>query len=84
MAVIGTGASAVQFVPRIAPAVGTLAVFQQTGNWMLPRENRRYPPWARAAIARIPAINWLRRRWIFHYGELLTLLIRHPRTLGRI
>ncbi len=29
-------------------------------------------------------INWLRRRWVFYYGELLTLLIRHPRTLGRI
>ncbi|MEO8967954.1 MAG: NAD(P)/FAD-dependent oxidoreductase [Solirubrobacteraceae bacterium] len=84
VAVIGTGASAVQFVPRIAPTVDTLAVFQRTGNWMLPRENRRYSAWVRALIERVPAINWLRRRWIFHYGELLTLLIRHPRTVGRI
>jgi cation diffusion facilitator CzcD-associated flavoprotein CzcO len=84
VAVIGTGASAVQFVPRIAPAVEALSVFQRTGNWMLPRENRRYPALTRALIQRLPAINWLRRRWVFTYGELLTLLIRHPRTVGRI
>ncbi len=84
VAVIGTGASAVQFVPRIAPVVGALAVFQRTGNWMLPRENRRYPAMTRALIRRLSMINWLRRRWVFYYGELLTALIHHPRTLGRI
>ncbi|HET9102462.1 MAG TPA: NAD(P)/FAD-dependent oxidoreductase [Solirubrobacteraceae bacterium] len=82
--VVGTGASAVQFVPAIAPHVAHLTVFQRTGNWMLPRENRRYAPAARALIQRIAPINALRRRWIFWYGEFLTLLIRHPRTLGRI
>ena len=43
VAVIGTGASAVQFVPEIAPQVGKLCVFQRTGNWFLPRRNRPYP-----------------------------------------
>ena len=82
--VVGTGASAVQFVPAIAPHVGRLSVFQRTGNWMLPRENRRYAPAARWLIERVAPINAMRRRWIFWYGEFLTLLIRHPRTLGRI
>ena len=82
--VVGTGASAVQFVPAIAPHVAHLTVFQRTGNWMLPRENRRYSRAARALIARLPAVNAVRRRFIFAYGEVLTLLIRHPRTVGRI
>ena len=61
MAVVGTGASAVQFVPEIAPRVGSLSVFQRTGNWFLPRENRRYPRWLRAAIERVPGLQAYRR-----------------------
>jgi len=40
--VIGTGASAVQFVPEIAERVRELVIFQRTGNWFLPRKNRPY------------------------------------------
>jgi cation diffusion facilitator CzcD-associated flavoprotein CzcO len=43
VAVIGTGASAVQFVPEIADQVKQLLVFQRTGNWLMPRRNRPYP-----------------------------------------
>lgn len=41
VAVIGTGASAIQFVPRIQPLVGQLNVFQRTPPWILPRHDRR-------------------------------------------
>ncbi|MGB9184191.1 MAG: NAD(P)/FAD-dependent oxidoreductase [Solirubrobacteraceae bacterium] len=84
VAVIGTGASAVQFVPEIAGKVAELAVYQRTGNWMLPRENRPYRPRLRWLFAHAPGLQWLRRRWIFYYGESLTLMIRHPRALGWI
>jgi cation diffusion facilitator CzcD-associated flavoprotein CzcO len=84
VAVIGTGASAVQFVPEIQPRVAQLSVFQRTGNWMLPRENRVYSPWLREAIRRLPPINWFRRQFIFNYCEMLTMGIRHPRTFGRL
>jgi cation diffusion facilitator CzcD-associated flavoprotein CzcO len=82
--VVGTGASAVQFVPQIQPLVARLTVFQRTANWMLPRENRVYPRWLRAVIARLPPIQALRRRYLFNYCELLTYTIRHPKTMGRI
>ncbi|HXW58205.1 MAG TPA: NAD(P)/FAD-dependent oxidoreductase, partial [Solirubrobacteraceae bacterium] len=82
--VIGTGASAVQFVPLIAPKCRSLDVFQRTPNWFLPRENRAYPTVVRAAIERIPPIQRMRRRFIFEYTESLTLAIRHPRTVGRV
>jgi cation diffusion facilitator CzcD-associated flavoprotein CzcO len=84
VAVVGTGASAVQFVPEIAPKVRHLSVFQRTGNWFLPRRNRRYPAPVKAAIERVPGLQAMRRRFVFDYGEALTLAIRHPRTVGLI
>lgn len=84
VAVIGTGASAVQFVPEVAALAERLTVFQRTGNWFLPRKNRRYPALWRAAIRLVPGLQRFRRRFVFEYGESLTAMIRHPRTLGRI
>jgi cation diffusion facilitator CzcD-associated flavoprotein CzcO len=84
VAVIGTGASAVQFVPEIAPQVERLFVFQRTGNWFLPRKNRPYPKLMKAAIEHIPGLQEYRRRFVYNYGEFLTMMIRHPRTLGQI
>jgi cation diffusion facilitator CzcD-associated flavoprotein CzcO len=80
--VIGTGASAVQFVPEIAPLVSQLVVFQRTGNWFMPRRNRPYPAAWRALIRRVPGLQAWRRTFVFHYGETLTAMIRNPRTVG--
>src|SRR5205807_187638 len=57
VAVVGTGASAVQLIPEVVERVARLWVFQRTGNWMLPRKNRRYPPLLKAAIKRVPALQ---------------------------
>lgn len=84
VAVIGTGASAVQFVPEIAREVERLYVFQRTGNWFLPRRNRPYPPAIQALIRYVPGVQAFRRRFIFYYSESLTMMIRHPRTIGQI
>ena len=84
VAVVGTGASAVQFIPEIARDVSRLTVFQRTGNWFLPRKNRPYPALLRSAIARLPWLQEMRRRFVFQYTESLTLTIRNPRTLGRV
>ena len=61
-----------------------LVVFQRTGNWFLPRKNRPYPRLVQAIVRHVPGVQAFRRRFIFHYGEFLTLMIRHPRTWGRI
>ena len=84
VAVVGTGASAVQFVPEIAPQVKHMSVFQRTGNWFLPRKNRRYPAPVRLAVELIPGLQALRRSFVFEYTESLTLAIRHPETIGRL
>ena len=52
--VIGTGASAVQVVPSIAPQVEQLAVFQRTPAWVVPKRDKRYSARARKLYARFP------------------------------
>jgi cation diffusion facilitator CzcD-associated flavoprotein CzcO len=84
VAVIGTGASAVQFVPEVAEQAAHTTVFQRTGNWFLPRRNRGYPGVYRWLIGHVPGLQALRRRSWFWLGEALTCAIRHPRTLGRV
>jgi cation diffusion facilitator CzcD-associated flavoprotein CzcO len=84
VAVIGTGASAVQFVPEVAEQAAKLTVFQRTGNWFLPRRNRLYPPALRTLIERVPGVQAFRRRFMFQYCEAITLAIRHPGTIGRL
>jgi cation diffusion facilitator CzcD-associated flavoprotein CzcO len=84
VAVVGTGASAVQFIPEIATEVDHLTVFQRTGNWLLPRKNRRYPAPVRAAIRHVPGVQAFRRKFMFQYCEAITGAIRHPKTVGRL
>jgi cation diffusion facilitator CzcD-associated flavoprotein CzcO len=84
VAVVGTGASAIQFVPEVAEQAARLTVFQRTGNWFLPRKNRPYPRAYRTLVERFPLTQRIRRAFLFHYLELLTASIRHPRTIGRL
>jgi cation diffusion facilitator CzcD-associated flavoprotein CzcO len=62
VASIGTGASAVQYVPAIAPGVEHLTVFQRTPIWITPRHDRPYPPEQQRHFARLP-LAARRHRW---------------------
>jgi cation diffusion facilitator CzcD-associated flavoprotein CzcO len=84
VAVVGTGASAVQFIPEIAKQVAHLTVLQRTGNWFLPRNDKPYGSAVKAAIRWIPGLQALRREAVYQYAESLTAAIRHPHTLGRL
>jgi cation diffusion facilitator CzcD-associated flavoprotein CzcO len=84
VAVIGTGASAIQFVPTVAEQAAQLNIFQRTGNWFMPRRNREYPRLFKALLRFVPGLQAFRRRFIYYYAESLTLMIRHPRTWGQI
>ncbi|MFZ0040955.1 MAG: NAD(P)/FAD-dependent oxidoreductase [Solirubrobacteraceae bacterium] len=84
IAVVGTGASAVQFVPAVARRAARLNVFQRSGNWILPRKNHRYSAALRTLITRVPFLQTARREFVFNYTEGITLSIRHPKTAGRV
>ncbi len=54
VAVIGTGASAVQFVPRIAPDVEELTLFQRTPPWVMPKADHEMSGRTRALFRAVP------------------------------
>jgi Predicted flavoprotein involved in K+ transport len=62
VASIGTGASAVQYVPAIAPDAEHVTVFQRTPIWITPRIDAPYPPEQQRRFARVP-LAARRHRW---------------------
>jgi cation diffusion facilitator CzcD-associated flavoprotein CzcO len=78
VAVIGTGASAVQFVPEIQRSVGQLLLFQRTPAWVIPRADRQIGELEKRAFAHIPGLQRLVRGAIYARRELAVLGFRHP------
>jgi len=89
VAVVGTGASAIQFVPQIQPRVGKLHLFQRTPPWVLPRPARPLTGLERALYRRLPAAQRLMRGAIYWGRELYAIpilragLARYLRFLGK-
>src|SRR3954447_17982866 len=81
VAVIGTGASAIQFVPEIAPQVGRLHVFQRSAPWVIPKNDREYPERARRLIERVPLVQSAARLGWFAYFEALITGFVGPRVM---
>jgi cation diffusion facilitator CzcD-associated flavoprotein CzcO len=71
VAVIGTGASAVQVVPQIQPRVGRLVLFQRTPPWVAPHMDHEVSPRMRETYRRLPALQRLSRGFIYSLVELL-------------
>ena len=65
VAVIGTGASAIQFVPQIAPKVESLALFQRTPPWIVPKPDRAISTAEQALFKRVPAVQQAARSAIY-------------------
>lgn len=60
--VIGTGASAIQFVPEICKSAAKVSVFQRTPPWILPKLDRPIAQWEQALFKAAPfSQNWMRR-----------------------
>src|ERR1700722_1357859 len=79
VAAIGTGASAVQFVPQIQPKVEHLDVFQRTPPWIVPRPDRPFAPWERMLFRRVPLAERALRAGIYWARELLVLaMVKNP------
>lgn len=51
VAVVGTGASAIQVIPAIAPDAAEVVVMQRTPPWVMPRRDRAVPGWYRRLLA---------------------------------
>jgi len=73
VAVVGTGASAVQFVPEIQPEVERLYLFQRTPPWVIPRRDRRYRDFERRLFRLVPGYQRALRGLIYWGRELYVL-----------
>jgi cation diffusion facilitator CzcD-associated flavoprotein CzcO len=80
--VIGTGASAIQIVPAIAPDVGRLAVFQRTPPWILPKPDRAIRREEQERFRRAPALQRLARYRQYWQHEIAAFgFVKEPRLL---
>jgi cation diffusion facilitator CzcD-associated flavoprotein CzcO len=77
VAIVGTGASAVQVIPSIAPEVAELTVFQRTPVWCLPKLDGPLPRALRTAMRRIPGAQWALRGLAQAYVELTFPVAAH-------
>ncbi len=84
VAVVGTGASAIQLVPRIQSRVEALHLFQRTPPWVMPHSNRPISELERRAYRRVPALQRLNRALVYWARELLVLGFAKDRRLMRI
>lgn len=71
VAVIGTGASAVQLVPRLAETAASVTVFQRSAPWIVPRPDRTYTDDEREEFAADPAVIARIRAAQFREGEAM-------------
>ena len=85
VAVIGTGASAVQVVPAIADVVGSMTVFQRTPPWIVPKFDRRFDDKMRDRFKRIPFARRLLRNRLFwaHEKRATGFTRQNPQALAK-
>ena len=85
VAVIGTGASAIQFVPQIAPQVAHLDLFQRTPPWIMPKPDRGISAFERWLFRHLPVTQRLVRGafyWALE-GRVLGFAL-HPRLMKMV
>ncbi|WP_431949485.1 flavin-containing monooxygenase [Nocardia lijiangensis] len=84
VAVIGTGASAVQIVPELVGKAASVKVFQRTPGWVLPRVNRQTNPLTKSLYRHVPAAESLARRAWFYGHESVALGVVWNTPLTRV
>ncbi len=80
VAVIGTGASAVQIVPQLVKQAKFVKVFQRTPGWVLPRPDIRMPPGVQNLFAKVPVAQHVARQALFwgHEASATALVWNTP------
>jgi len=84
VAVIGTGASAIQFVPAIADKVAQLKVFQRSGAYIMPRPDRAYADWEKRLFRYVPPVRKLHRASIYLRYESQALAFTRYKNLMKV
>lgn len=78
VAVIGTGASAIQIVPALAPGVKNLILFQRSAAWVIPKFDRVFNEWEMWCKVHLPGWEQMLRWRVFWRLELIGVSLRFP------
>ncbi|MFC5805418.1 flavin-containing monooxygenase [Streptomyces formicae] len=85
VAMIGTGASAIQIVPAIQPEAERLTLFQRTPPWVMPRMDRRITGAERWLHRQLPFTGAARRGLLWGIRELqVSAFTKRPKELGLV
>ncbi|MFJ1551331.1 flavin-containing monooxygenase [Streptomyces sp. NPDC088246] len=82
--VIGTGASAVQFIPHLQSTAQQVTVFQRTPSWIAPRQDRPVPAWQRRLFRLAPPVQRLARGWEYMTREATLPALLGNRTMAAL
>jgi cation diffusion facilitator CzcD-associated flavoprotein CzcO len=75
VAIVGTGASAVQIIPSIAPKVAHLDVYQRTPIWIAPKFDPKIPGWMKKMFARLPFTERIARAAVSAVVEFIVVVM---------
>jgi cation diffusion facilitator CzcD-associated flavoprotein CzcO len=84
VAVVGTGASAIQFVPEIAKQAAALTVFQRSANWIIPKPDRIYGRRELWLYEHFPWLQKLYRSLIYLQMEISHPILHQGNRLGKL
>jgi cation diffusion facilitator CzcD-associated flavoprotein CzcO len=83
VAVIGTGASAIQFVPEIAPRVENMTIFQRSAPWIIPKNDKPYARSTKRLYAHVPILQRIAREILWAMLEgIVPVFTRRPGAVG--
>ena len=84
VAVVGIGASAIQFVPRVAEQARQLTLFQRSVNYVVQKPDRPFRAWERWLLTHVPLLQRAYRESIYWRFESRFSLMRKNSWLGRV
>lgn len=84
VAVIGTGASAIQFIPEIQPSVAHMTVFQRSAPYIIPRPDRKFSPLHHQIFERLPQTQLAERGTWYGLVESLSVAWVYSKTLAAL
>ena len=86
VAVIGSGASAIQFVPQIAPKVAKLHLFQRSAPYVLPKPDRPYTPLEKYLYRHFPIalVASRTRKYLYHEARVIPMTKGHGMSLIKL
>lgn len=84
VAVVGAGASAIQFVPELQAQVEKLTLLQRTPQWVLPKMDQSLPKLAQALFKVLPVTQRLTRYGVYGVFESLNSSMHHPKLVSQI